>query len=289
MDSFGPQAPLHGRHRDDDDRRETPLGIAVDSRRRTALVEALAEDWRCEPWRAHGCDAARIYERVLFGEDWADATTSVLGDHASSTSDNAVRVAPIAVVEPDLMRLTGHAQAAGRVTHGDRPGLGWAVVHAAAVALALHAPLRAPLSVPSFLDGLGAFLEPGEFAEELEEVRKFAGWVTPHLAAGHLGTVRPDLSQVAMSLLAFLRHPNSFVDAVEFAVRMGGATNVVAAMTGAVAGARHGASRIPLGWLARLENGPRLHLLADQLVRVRSLHEPAVEPPPPGRLTTGWS
>ena len=50
---------------------------------------------------------------------------------------------------------------------------------------------------------------------------------------------------------------------------MGRDTDTVAAMTGALAGAHHGATGLPDRLLARLENGDRIQELATQLVAVR--------------------
>ena len=50
---------------------------------------------------------------------------------------------------------------------------------------------------------------------------------------------------------------DSFEQAVTFAVHLGGDTDTVAAMTGAISAARSGASAIPSRWLDALENGDR--------------------------------
>lgn len=49
----------------------------------------------------------------------------------------------------------------------------------------------------------------------------------------------------------------SFEEAVSLAVRCGGDTDTVAAMAGAIAGARFGAGSIPPRWYAALEDGAR--------------------------------
>ena len=48
-------------------------------------------------------------------------------------------------------------------------------------------------------------------------------------------------------------------------MRLGGDTDTVAAMTGAIAGARHGASSIPGSWLEALEEGERGRSYVEQL------------------------
>jgi poly(ADP-ribose) glycohydrolase ARH3 len=74
---------------------------------------------------------------------------------------------------------------------------------------------------------------------------------------------------VPAAIYSFLAHPDSFEEAVVFAVRLGGDADTIGAMTGAIVGAYHGASAIPERWLAALENGPKgrdyVRDLADRL------------------------
>jgi hypothetical protein len=58
---------------------------------------------------------------------------------------------------------------------------------------------------------------------------------------------------VPAALFAFIRHIGWFTDAVLQAVHLGGDTDTIAAMTGALAGAFHGVAAIPERCRARLE------------------------------------
>jgi len=59
--------------------------------------------------------------------------------------------------------------------------------------------------------------------------------------------------------------PPVAADAIRFAIQVGGDTDTIAAMTGALAGARCAASALPPTWLHRLEFAERLIAAADQL------------------------
>jgi poly(ADP-ribose) glycohydrolase ARH3 len=50
---------------------------------------------------------------------------------------------------------------------------------------------------------------------------------------------------------------DSFKDAVVLAVNLGGDTDTIGAMAGAIAGAYYGYAQIPQTWLDRLENGAK--------------------------------
>ncbi len=62
------------------------------------------------------------------------------------------------------------------------------------------------------------------------------------------------------------RRPDSFREAVSFAIRVGGDTDTIASMAGALAGARVGESALPPGWPERVEGASLLRELADGLL-----------------------
>jgi poly(ADP-ribose) glycohydrolase ARH3 len=75
---------------------------------------------------------------------------------------------------------------------------------------------------------------------------------------------------VPTALYCFLSHAESFEDAVAYAVSLGGDTDSIAAMTGAIAGAYHGSRAIPERWRSTLEEGAKgaryVEKLADRLL-----------------------
>lgn len=64
---------------------------------------------------------------------------------------------------------------------------------------------------------------------------------------------------------ATLRNLESFADTVRYAVTLGGDTDTIAALAGALSGAVLGYSAIPNVWLDRLEAVDALTVLADEL------------------------
>jgi ADP-ribosylglycohydrolase len=70
---------------------------------------------------------------------------------------------------------------------------------------------------------------------------------------------------VGAALYSALAH-DRFEAALQFAVGLGGDTDTVAAMAGAVAGARDGYRSIPIRWLTALEDGERGHSYVRTLV-----------------------
>jgi poly(ADP-ribose) glycohydrolase ARH3 len=70
-----------------------------------------------------------------------------------------------------------------------------------------------------------------------------------------LGNSSIAFESVPLSIYSFLKYSQSFEEAVIYAVNLGGDTDSIAAMTGAISGACHGIRKIPERWLAKLENG----------------------------------
>ena len=62
---------------------------------------------------------------------------------------------------------------------------------------------------------------------------------------------------VPVAVYAFLRSPDDYREAIESVIRLGGDTDTVAAVTGAMIGARVGKAGIPVEWLERWIDWPR--------------------------------
>lgn len=81
-----------------------------------------------------------------------------------------------------------------------------------------------------------------EFAAELKLTRGVTGYIA---------------HTVPVAVYAFLRHPDDYRTAIESVIRLGGDTDTVAAITGALVGARVGKAGIPKEWLDRWADWPR--------------------------------
>jgi poly(ADP-ribose) glycohydrolase ARH3 len=86
---------------------------------------------------------------------------------------------------------------------------------------------------------------------------------------GELGNGIEATESVMTAVACFLAWPNSYVDAIGNAILLGGDTDTIAAMTGAISGAYLGIDAIPTATLAKLENHGKgrdyLFTLADRL------------------------
>jgi poly(ADP-ribose) glycohydrolase ARH3 len=161
-----------------------------------------------------------------------------------------MRIAPVAVCfHADPGRLRAEAAASARVTHAHPVGVDGAIVQAAAIGAALRdedilAVARATAGTEEMRTGLQAV---GELLGDQRD---------PAEVHARLGSSFDARESVCAAVYSALAHP-TFEAAVVFAVRLGGDTDTVAAMTGAISGARWGARSIPRRWLDALEDGER--------------------------------
>jgi ADP-ribosyl-[dinitrogen reductase] hydrolase len=166
--------------------------------------------------------------------------------------------------DPD--RLRHFVRISTRLTHTDPK----AECGAIAVALAAHLAASSRATVPpepaGVIDQVRELMGSEQYATPLHEslgvgvTHLKAGRTTEEYAAA-LG-LRRGVSgymyhTVPVALYAWLRHPDDYRAAVQSAIRCGGDTDTVAAITGALVGARVGKAGIPAEWLGGIIDWPR--------------------------------
>jgi poly(ADP-ribose) glycohydrolase ARH3 len=72
---------------------------------------------------------------------------------------------------------------------------------------------------------------------------------------------------VVTAIACFVLHSTSYTDTIASAILLGGDTDTIAAMAGALSGAYLGIDWIPAGWLAALEDGEKGRSYLDRLAR----------------------
>jgi ADP-ribosylglycohydrolase len=196
--------------------------------------------------------------RLAAGASWSDAGTPA--PYAGNGS--AMRAAPLGLVFRDCSRLVEAAVGQSRVTHQDPRCAAGALAIAAAAAMATRPGAVEP---EPWLEELSSVVAPVHqpFAEAIRAVRAWAGrdpdtaaralagW-DPAIGTDWLGVSAHVMPSVLWALYAFLRSPDSYWDTVCTAIGAGGDTDSMAAMAGALAGARLGRGALPEGPLRQL-------------------------------------
>lgn len=235
------------------------------------LARRFAEAYRAEPWRGYGAGPPRIFSAMEDGLDWRDAARALFGGDGSFGNGGAMRVAPVGLAcHRDLDRAIDFARRSAAVTHAHELGQQAAALQAAAVAQLVSGGGASEWAGPDrFVDELRAAAPAAEFQARLDVLGSLAA-ASPDEVVAAVGNGITGTEAVPAALAAFLAFPGSFPDVVGRAVTLGGDTDTIASMAGALSGAFLGAAAIPERWVARLEAADELSGLADALADTRA-------------------
>ncbi|GAB4255934.1 MAG: ADP-ribosylglycohydrolase family protein [Thermoleophilia bacterium] len=233
-----------------------------------------------EARRGYGRGTREVIARLATGVPWDQAGKSVFGV-GSFGNGAAMRVAPLGLLyHGDLEVAARLARLSAQVSHSHPLGQAGAAVQALAIALSLRAgiggrPVADPagLEPEGFLEEIEARLEAKEglFRERLETVallldreqapdldsgpREVLAWA--ETVAGVLGNDSRAFQSVPTALYLFLSRRGNLEETLISAVALGGDTDTIAAMAGALAGAYSGLEALPQRWIEGLEEGAR--------------------------------
>jgi poly(ADP-ribose) glycohydrolase ARH3 len=221
----------------------------------TAHVSAQYADFY-QPWRGYGGAAHRVMRLLADGGDYRGTGRLQFPD-GSFGNGGAMRIAPVGLAYRHAAAdmLAEAVEDALLCTHVHPEAIDGALVQAKAVAIA-------------------ATTEPGSF-DPAGVVEMLAAACRTETMQAKLAALADGLRQqdddlfviarvgngirasqaVAAALWAFLRYGTQPEECVIRAVNFGGDTDTIGAMAGALAGALHGSSWIPVRWHDNIENG----------------------------------
>jgi poly(ADP-ribose) glycohydrolase ARH3 len=218
------------------------------------MAERFIQNYEREPWRRYGSGPPRIFRMMQSGRMGFGMLDRDLYPGGSFGNGAAMRIAPVGLLynddPPSIREISYHV--AG-ITHSHELGLEGAALQACAVALAV---LADPLDVKrrDILGALRLFTRPGPYQEKLKLIiRLLDEQPSKEDIIALLGNGTEALHSVPTAIYSFLAHKD-FESAVVFAVSLGGDTDTIAAMTGAIAGACYGVEKIPAPWREKVEN-----------------------------------
>jgi poly(ADP-ribose) glycohydrolase ARH3 len=240
--------------------------VADDGLDEDHLAARFAATFCSDPHRGYGAGTAHLLAAVAAGADWRPAAAAQFEGAGSLGNGAAMRVAPVAVhARGHVPVAVAFARRAAAVTHTHPIGIEGASIQAAAVALVLRSDPATPIDGPSLCRALAGLTTSTELFRRLGDAAAICERHAPEQVAQRLGTSVSALDSVPAAVCAFALHPESFVDAVRFAISLGGDTDTIASMAAAIAGARHGLQAIPERWTDRAEGAQVLIGLADRL------------------------
>ncbi|MBW1679492.1 MAG: ADP-ribosylglycohydrolase family protein [Deltaproteobacteria bacterium] len=206
------------------------------------------------PKRGYGARIYGLMERLREGVPWDQVGTDSFGN------GSAMRVAPIGFFfynDPDRIREA--AILSSRITHIHPEGIAGAAAQALAVGFAVSHSLNNRTIEPfSFIETIAKRISPidSSFALRLRQLKTIESKTRNNLISELTGFYHCNvkaIEAVPPAIGAFL-FTNNFKDAVILAVSLGGDTDTIGAMAGAIAGGYYGYKQIPLEWLEVMEN-----------------------------------
>ncbi len=223
------------------------------------MAKRFVENYEKEPWRGYGPGPPRIFKMIKQGARWDKALDKELYPGGSFGNGSAMRVAPIALFyRDDPNKLREAAYESSRITHSHPLAMEGAALEAYAIALALN-------EEKELLDKLIDFTESEAYRRKLESVRKLLPQrQNKRKIVEELGNGVEALNSVPTAIYSFLAS-SSFESSLIYAVNLGGDTDTIAAMCGAIAGAWWGIEEIPERWREHLENRKYIENLAENL------------------------
>ena len=233
------------------------------------MAHTFIKNYELEPFRGYGPGPPRIFRLITAGEAW-DKAAQKLYHGGSYGNGSAMRVAPIGVFyyhDPEILKQVSYKSS--QITHAHDLGKEGAALQAYAIALATKLDPVITIDRSHFLAQLADYVQAEVYKRKLNRIKDLLGEPDKAKVVAKLGNGIEAFNSVPTALYCFLAKPDSFAQAVLYAISLGGDTDTIGAMTGAISGAHLGIEAIPSSWRNKLENRPYIEELAEKLWRVK--------------------
>jgi poly(ADP-ribose) glycohydrolase ARH3 len=237
------------------------------------MAQTFIKNYDAEPWRGYGPGPPRIFGMIKSGEAW-DSAANGLYRGGSFGNGSAMRVAPVGLLySRNLDKLREIAHQSSSITHSHELGREGAAIQACAVALALNTPADEDIDRAVFLSSLQNFIRDRLYKEKIAQMRELLDEQDKEKVVAVLGNGIEAPRSVPTAIYCFLSQPQSYKDTVIYAISLGGDTDTIAAMAGAISGAYLGIEAIPSKWRVKLENKEYIKALAEKLWQIATCSE----------------
>ncbi|PIP48744.1 MAG: hypothetical protein COX14_03055 [Chloroflexi bacterium CG23_combo_of_CG06-09_8_20_14_all_45_10] len=229
------------------------------------MAQTFIKNYETEPWRGYGPGPPRVFRVIKSGEPW-DSAASKIYRGGSFGNGSAMRVAPVGLLySNNPAKLREIAYKSSSITHSHELGKEGAALQAYAVALALNTPSGEEIDREAFLLKLQNFAQTQLYKEKIANTKELLGEQDRARVVAVLGNGIEALNSVPTAIYCFLKQPKSYKDSVIYAISLGGDTDTIASMAGAISGAYLGIEAIPQEWRLKLENKAYIEDLAEKL------------------------
>ena len=235
------------------------------------MAYTFIRNYEVEPWRGYARGPPRVFRLIRSGLSWREASMHLFGGMGSYGNGAAMRVAPVGLLyydNPETLRSVAYEQS--RITHAHTLGMEGAAIQAYAVALAVKSEPSRSLNPQDFLEELINFTDNDTYRMKLKKIGDLLSVKADKLTIIKiLGNRVEAHNSVPTAIYSFLKNSDNFKDSVLYAVSLGGDTDTIGAMTGAISGAYHGIEAIPEDWKRDLERREYIEKLAEELWEIK--------------------
>ncbi|MBN1851274.1 MAG: ADP-ribosylglycohydrolase family protein [Pirellulales bacterium] len=219
------------------------------------------------PQRGYGYGSRIVLQAMVDGGDHRYLARNLFSE-GSFGNGAAMRVAPVGILfRRDPVRIWEQARLSAIPTHTHPLGIEGAQLVALAVGIASTLDV---FDRQDFFAALSEMCQSIEFTSSL--VR--AACLTNARDLGQLGNGTEATDSVVTAIASFGLTPDSYVQTIGNAILVGGDTDTIAAMAGAISGAYLGRAAIPEHLLGKLEDNYQGRTYIEELaVKLYRLHE----------------
>jgi poly(ADP-ribose) glycohydrolase ARH3 len=237
----------------------------------------------CDLTRGYAIGTIKAVLALRAGMKWYEVARIVF-ENGSFGNGAAMRVSPVGLFyHHDLEGLRRAVMEQANITHVHPLGQWGAVMQAHSVGLAVSQNPKGPFKKEQMITDLREILWGGpiEYMKALNKIEEMVvqGKKLQSLkVVQSLGNgVEAHFSVPSACYIAITYSPD-FCDAIRAAISLGGDTDTIAGMVGAIVGAHVGEKGLPVEWIEQLEDGPRgcsfARGLADRLFETwRKIHQ----------------
>uniref|UniRef100_A0A8C5LXF8 ADP-ribosylhydrolase ARH3 n=1 Tax=Leptobrachium leishanense TaxID=445787 RepID=A0A8C5LXF8_9ANUR len=262
------------------------------------LAERFAREYKKNPDRGYGMSVIHVFEKLDSGEynDVFTPAKEQFDGNGSYGNGAAMRVVGIPLAYPCIQDIIQFAKCSGQLTHASSLGYNGAILQA----LAVHYALQGQQSKDTFLQHLLGHMKEVESDEKscadarLLELAEYPFWsklnkikeflskenVSRKEILKELGNGIAALESVPTAIYSFLRcmdpvaelpqEYNGLQRTISFCISLGGDTDTIATMAGAIAGAYYGEEQVPPSWKACSEGYKEAEEWGEELHKLHS-------------------
>ena len=224
----------------------------------------------CDLTRGYAIGTIKAVLALRAGMKWYDVAR-IGFENGSFGNGAAMRVSPVGLFyHRDLEGLRKAAMEQANITHAHPLGQWGAVMQACSVGLAVSQNPKGPFKKEQMVTDLREILWGGpiEYMKSLNRIEKMVvqgkKLQALKIVQSFGNGVEAHFSVPSACYIAITYSPD-FCDAIRAAISLGGDTDTIAGMVGAIVGAHVGEKGLPVEWIEQLEDGPRGRSFAKSL------------------------